>query len=106
MVDLSPPTDAGGTLSRLHRLEWRYDGPVPPAALERLDAATGEIARRQALASSALWDDLARGAVRRLALARRRNSRLDPDRLEPRAAYALADFRRRGLACRDSLAAH
>lgn len=103
MMKVSRTREASGRLSRLHALEWRYDGPLPPAALDRLDQTRDELARRQALAGSALWDDLARGVVRRRALARSRNPGLDPDRLAPGAAHALGDYRRRGLACRDGL---
>lgn len=66
MADSSRPQ----TLAGLHALEWRYDGPIPPAALAALAATPAALAARMAAADGALLDRLARESVRRQAVAR------------------------------------
>jgi hypothetical protein len=66
MVDASRPQ----ALTRLHALEWRYDGPIPPAALAALAATPAALAARAAAADGALLDRLARDSVRAVAAAR------------------------------------
>ena len=66
MADSSCPH----VLAGLHALEWRYDGPIPPAALAALAAPQAALAARAAAADGALLDRFAHRSVRRQALAR------------------------------------
>ena len=66
MADRSCPH----ALAELHALEWRYDGPIPPAALATLAVTPMALAARAAAADGALLDRLASGSVRRQAVAR------------------------------------
>jgi hypothetical protein len=88
-------------LARLHQLEWRYDGPVPAAALAALEATRAELDRRRAAADGAAIDLLAREAVRALADARRRLDGEPRRRLDAHPAAARVDLcRAAGLALR------
>ncbi len=86
----------GDALARLHDLEWRYDGPLPPGAVAALDADAAELAGRAIAADSALVDRQARDAVGALAAARRWTAGARLDRLEGHPAHA------RRAACRDA----
>ena len=88
-------------LARLHELEWRYDGPVPEAALAALEATPAELDRRRAVADGAAIDLLARAAVRALADARRRLDGAPRRHLDAHpAATRLVRCRAAGLALR------
>ena len=91
-----------GPLAQLHRLEWRYDGPLPAEVLSTLEATPAEAARRRAMADSALLDGLARETVRSLAAARRRATATPCRNLAAHGALPrLARDRQAGLARRD-----
>ena len=99
MVERFLVSRSDGPLAQLHRLEWRYDGPVPAEALSALDVAPTQLARRRAAADSHVLDGLAREAVRRLAAARRRATGAQLQDLERHDAVPrLAHSRRAGLA--------
>jgi hypothetical protein len=92
---------AGGSLAELHRLEWRYDGPIPAEALSTLDVAPAALARRRGAADAALVDGLVRDAVRSLAAARRRTAAAELRHLEQHGATTgLIAYRRSSLARR------
>lgn len=94
-----PVHRAENPLARLHRLEWRFDGPVPPEFLATLDATPAELVRRAAAADGALIDRLARETVRAAATARGGRAAHTAPESHPEALH-LARCRAAGLALR------
>lgn len=94
-----PVHRAENPLARLHRLEWRFDGPIPPEFLATLDDTPAGLVRRAAAADGALIDRLARETVRAAATARGGRTAYTAPESHPDAPH-LTRCRAAGLALR------